>query len=264
MQAFESSNHTLHFRFINHRAKHTLVFVNSLGTNMQIWDEVVRLFGHRYNFLLYDKAGHGLSSVPNGYCSISDHANDLEALIAFLNLKQVIVVGISMGGMIAMQLASQNPELIQAVVLSNTSDRIGSETFWNDRIVKIQKNGLDTWSSHIMARWLSEAFRMQNKALTAICERMLSATAETGYIRACEAIRDAKLDLSLLPKDLPILGIVGSEDHGTTVEMMQKLSEKHLRMNLEVIEQCGHLTCIEQPGQMTHTIQSFLAQNKFL
>ena len=74
-----------------------LVFINSLGTDLRIWDQVVPHFAERYHIIRYDKRGHGLSDCPPAPYSIRDHATDLANLLDYLEVAQAILVGISVG-----------------------------------------------------------------------------------------------------------------------------------------------------------------------
>src|SRR5690606_10019247 len=71
-----------------------LVFVNSLGTDLRIWDGVVPRFKDRFRIVRYDKRGHGLSDAPEGPYTIAGHAGDLHQLLQHLEIDNPIVVGL--------------------------------------------------------------------------------------------------------------------------------------------------------------------------
>ena len=80
--AFGLFNHqVLHFRDENPGQARTLVFVNSLGTDLRIWDDVVADYAGEFRILRYDLRGHGLSDAPPAPYSIDDHVGDLAALL---------------------------------------------------------------------------------------------------------------------------------------------------------------------------------------
>src|SRR5580692_2187104 len=90
-----------------------IVFSNSLGTDFRIWHKVVAHLSEHWRIVLYDKRGHGRSEVPPGPYSIDDHTDDLIALIDHLGLADVAVVGLSIGGLIAQNLALRAPHRIK-------------------------------------------------------------------------------------------------------------------------------------------------------
>ena len=76
-----------------------VVFSNSLGTDFRIWDAVVAELVQDYRVLRYDKRGHGLSSCPSGPYSMGALVRDAEQLLDHLGFKEVVFVGVSIGGM---------------------------------------------------------------------------------------------------------------------------------------------------------------------
>src|SRR5438046_3185654 len=85
--------------------KKTFLFINSLGTDFRIWDDVVAALKNEGNILLFDKRGHGLSGVTINLKGLDSYVADAIALVNFLSIEKVIVVGLSVGGMIAQSLA---------------------------------------------------------------------------------------------------------------------------------------------------------------
>src|SRR5947209_19888038 len=78
-----------------------VVFSNSLGTTIEMWDDVVPKLVGRYRCLRYDSRGHGRSQVVDAPVTIEDLAEDLRGLLDALALDQAHVVGLSIGGLIA-------------------------------------------------------------------------------------------------------------------------------------------------------------------
>src|SRR5690606_24422854 len=79
----------------------TVVFSNSLGTDFRIWNEVAEALSGEYRILLYDKRGHGLSDATPAPYSMSDHVDDLSALMEHVGIDRAVIVGLSVGGLIA-------------------------------------------------------------------------------------------------------------------------------------------------------------------
>ncbi|HVO00776.1 MAG TPA: alpha/beta fold hydrolase, partial [Candidatus Cybelea sp.] len=111
-----------------------LVFVNSLGTDLRIWDRVVARLGAAFRILRYDFRGHGLSDIGHPPYRIEDHVADLIALMERRGFHNATIFGLSVGGQIALGLAAQRPDLARALILSDTAHRIGTPESWNTRI----------------------------------------------------------------------------------------------------------------------------------
>ena len=116
----------------------TLVFSNSLGTDMRIWMDVARVFQETMRVVRYDKRGHGMSDAPDAPYTLEDHVDDLDAILEHLKVDNAIVVGVSVGGMIAQGLALKSPHRVRGLVLCDTAAKIGTSEAWDERIAAIR------------------------------------------------------------------------------------------------------------------------------
>ena len=103
------------------------VFINALGSDLRIWDDVAAILSPEFRIVRYDKRGHGLSELGPDRCDMADYARDLGALLDALGVVRATVVGLSIGGLIAQELYRQRPELFSALVLSDTAAKIGTD-----------------------------------------------------------------------------------------------------------------------------------------
>ncbi|AEQ51732.1 beta-ketoadipate enol-lactone hydrolase [Pelagibacterium halotolerans B2] len=145
----------------------TIVFINSLGTDFRIWDAVVAALDAELGVVVYDKRGHGLSSLGETPYSVADHAGDLAGLLDALGLSKVVICGLSVGGQVAQQLYFDRRDLVAGLVLCDTAARIGEPDFWNRRIKAIASGGLASVTEGIMERWFSAGFRASGNPLYA-------------------------------------------------------------------------------------------------
>jgi len=104
-----------------------VAFINSLGTDLRIWDEVSLILEADFRIVRYDKRGHGLSESGPDPCEMADYARDLSALLDIVGVGRATIVGLSIGGMIAQELYRQRPELIAALVLCDAGAKIGTD-----------------------------------------------------------------------------------------------------------------------------------------
>jgi 3-oxoadipate enol-lactonase len=248
---------TIHFK-LELNSGVPVVFINSLGSDLRIWDDVVSLI--QPSSLRYDKRGHGLSDAPTGPYSIADHANDLLGLLKHLKLEQVVIVGISVGGQIALEFASRFPERVAGAVFCDTGMKIGTAELWNARIEAVHDHGLEHISDAIMQRWFGADFRHEQAALVRGYQNMLERQPTVGYIATCEALRESDLrEAAQAVRDagVKMLVICGKDDQSTPVALSQELATT-LEMKLELIENAGHLPCIERPETFAKILNAFL------
>ncbi len=252
----------IHYKYLSCAAvgkgDKTFFFINSLGTDFRIWDDNVEALKNYGNILLFDKRGHGLSDVAAVSNGLNDFVTDAEALINYLNIKSYIPIGLSVGGMIAQLLAQRNTEKIKKLILCDTRHKIGNAQIWNDRIAAVKDNGLASISDGVMQRWFSEKFRKEETVKVAGYKNMLERTPATGYIKTCEAIRDADLTNIATQIKISTLCIVGSEDKSTTPEEVKNLADLIEGSTYEVIDSSGHIPCIDNPAALSKLIIDFI------
>ncbi len=115
MQFVTINNITFHYEISGPVTERpVLVLANSLGTDLRIWDAVVARTAPLATILRYDMRGHGLSDSGPGPAAITDHAGDLAGLLDHLRIRGAVVCGLSVGGMVAMSLHAQRPDLVRA------------------------------------------------------------------------------------------------------------------------------------------------------
>tara|TARA_R110002020_G_scaffold14054_2_gene49930 strand:+ start:436 stop:1233 length:798 start_codon:yes stop_codon:yes gene_type:complete len=236
----------------------TIVFSNSLGTDYRIWrDVIVRLAGD-FGIIAYDKRGHGLSEAGVGAITMDDHVNDLAALLDHFEAKDVIVCGLSVGGMIAQGLAASRPELVRALILCDTGHKIGTAEMWDARIAAITEQGIAAISDAILERWFTKTYRSADNAEFTGYRLMLERTPVQGYVGTCAAIRDADFTRSSAALTVPAICVVGSEDGSTPPQLVGELARLIPGAMYQEIPGAAHLPCIEKPVELTEIIKAFV------
>lgn len=247
----------LHFLFRPGNGHLPIVFANSLGTDFRIWDEVIERLPEDATTLQYDKSGHGLSE--EGAVTISDHAADLAALMDTLGLAQALVCGVSVGGMIALELSLARPDLTVGLFLSNTGYKIGTYEMWNDRIKAVNELGLEAMADDLLERWFSGNFWQNETVQIAGYRMMLSRTPAQGYASICAAIRDVELSNKIVSINCRTFCLAGSEDKATSPEVVAALADKIPGAMYHTIEGVGHIPAIEAPDTVAQHIREQMA-----
>ncbi|MEM7463036.1 MAG: 3-oxoadipate enol-lactonase [Pseudomonadota bacterium] len=235
-----------------------IVFANSLGTDMRLWDAVVSQIPNDYRMVRFDKRGHGLSSCPPGPYSMDDLTDDAEQLLEHLEITSCIFVGVSIGGMIGQNLAARRPDLVKAMVLSNTAPVMGDPKLWNDRISAIEANGVESISDQILDRWFSPEFRSRDE--TVAWRNMLARSPQEGYIGCCQAIASADLSDSTAKIKLPVLVVAGAEDQASPPEVVSVLADMIADAAYQNLENVGHLPGVEAPEKFTRLLLEFIKE----
>jgi 3-oxoadipate enol-lactonase len=250
---------SLHYQVIGGPAdKPVLVFINSLGTDFRIWrDVIVRLAGD-YPILTYDKRGHGLSDVGQTPYTIDDHVNDLAGLLDMLSVKQAIICGLSVGGLIAQGLHAARPDLVKALMLCDTAHKIGTADMWNARIAVIEDKGIESLADAVMERWFTPAFRRPENIAYRGYRNMLVRQPAVGYAATCAALRDADMTEAAKAIAVPTLCVVGDQDGSTPPDLVLSMAKLIPGARYEVVADAGHIPCVEQPEMLTALLRAFL------
>lgn len=259
MRAVNANGVTLHVHESGAPAGPSVVFANSLGTDLRLWDDLIPLLPEGLRLIRYDMRGHGLSSCPAGPYSLEDLTADAEALIDALGCGPVIFVGLSIGGMVGQSLAARRPDLVRALVLSNTAAKMGDAAAWNDRIAVITANGLASMEAAILDRWFGPRFRATEEA--ALWGAMLTGTPQAGYLGCCAAIAGADLTEATRSLRLPTLAIAGSHDGASPPDLVAATAALIPDARCQVIAGAGHLPCVEDPAAYAAILNPFLKEH---
>ncbi|NEY89962.1 3-oxoadipate enol-lactonase [Tabrizicola oligotrophica] len=244
----------MHYRLDGAATGKTVVFANSLGTDLRLWDALVPLLPKDLRLVRYDKRGHGLSDL-GGPVSAADLADDAAALIDHLG-GPVVFVGLSIGGLIAQALAARRPDLLHAVVISNSAAKLGTPDSWRARIDAVRAHGLASIADAVMERWFAPAFR--NSPAVIPWRNMMIRTPAEGYIAACGALAAADQTEATRALRLPALVIAGAEDGSTPPDLVRATAALIPGAEFHVIPGTGHLPCVENPAAYAAILTPFL------
>jgi 3-oxoadipate enol-lactonase len=234
-----------------------LMFSNSLGTNMSMWDRQMPVLARDFRILRYDTRGHGQSSAPPGPYTIDQLARDVLAILDHLGIEQVHFCGLSMGGMIGMSLALEAPQRLGKLVLCSTAAKIGSAEQWNTRIDTVQKQGMRAVVDGVLERWYTPAFRAGSPWMIDATRQMLLATPVEGYTGCCAAIRDADLRDAISRIQASTLILTGTHDPVAPPSDGHFL-EQHIPAARYRELPAAHLSNIEAGEAFTMELSSFL------
>jgi 3-oxoadipate enol-lactonase len=236
----------------------TVVFANSLGTNLHLWDLILPYLPKGLRIIRMDKRGHGKSDVPPAPYTMGALVSDAEAVCDAFEVRNAVFVGLSVGGLIAQGLAVKRLDIIRALVLSNTAAKIGNKKLWQDRIDGVRAGGLESLADGVMERWFSKEFRATPEL--AKWRAHLVATADEGYIGVSAAIAGTDFYTPTSGLRLPTLGIAGSEDGATPPDLVRETIDLIPGSRFELMRKVGHLPCVEAPEAYAGLLSDFLKQ----
>ena len=235
-----------------------IVFSNSLGTDIRLWDKILPQLPAGLRIIRYDTRGHGKSSVPPAPYTMGALVADAEAVMDHLAIKDAVFVGLSIGGMIAQGLAVKRLDLIRALVLSNTAAKIGNAEIWQGRIDAIRDNGLASLTDSVMERWFGPDFLNGDEINT--WKARFEETPEEGYIGCSYAISGTDFYTATSGLRCPTLGIAGSEDSATPPDLVRETLGVIPGSEFHLIHRAGHLPCIDAADEYAERLNQFLRE----
>jgi 3-oxoadipate enol-lactonase len=257
MATVENGDVRTHYEWSGSGDGAVLVFSNSLGSDLHMWDKVLPSLESRYRILRYDMRGHGKSSVPPGLYTADQLGNDLLSLLDHLELGRVNLCGLSLGGLVSMWIGIHAPQRIDRMILSNTAASFGPPERWEERIAMAQSSGMEPIALATLERWFTPTYREQNPEEMEAVRRMISATNALGYAGCCGALRDADVRGEISGIEAPCLVVVGTHDEATPPAEGQALHAA-LRKSSLVELNASHLSAWERPEEFAAVILGFL------
>jgi len=236
-----------------------LLLVHGLGSSTRDWEASVPIFSKDYQVITVDIRGHGKTDKPKGPYSIKNFAKDIADILMSLGFNSVNVLGISLGGMIVIQLTIDYPELIKTLAVVNSAPTSGDlslfEKVINDRIEIIKAKGMRGIGEAIAPVLFikPEQEELRNKFV----ERWAENNPEA-YISALKSIKAWSVsDDQLHTIKCPTLILASDQDY-SPVSVKKELVKKIQNSHLVIINDARHALPIEKPEEFNAAVMEFL------
>lgn len=242
----------------------TILFAHGLLWSGEMFARQVAALQSEYRCVTFDFRGQGKSAVTAGGYDMDTLAEDAAALIEQLGLGPCHIVGLSMGGFVAMRLAARRPELVRSLVLLETSAE--SEPSANLPRYKVLNFvarwfGLGVVASRVMPIMFGRKFLSDPARATERAEyrRWLGTNHRIGITRAVRGVIERQPILQELGRvRAPTLVLVGDQDVATVPERAETIRDAIAGARLEIIPGAGHSSPMEEPEAVTAALQRFL------
>ncbi len=235
-----------------------VLFSNSLGTTLEMWDEVVRRLGGRYRCIRYDTRGHGRSPAVPGDADIDTLADDVARLMDALALPAVHFVGLSLGGMTGQALASRHPQRVLTLTLMATASQMQPGSAWIERAALVEAEGTAAIVEATMGRWFTPGFREAQPSAVEKVRRHFLACDAKGYAACCRIIAGMDLTGRLGAITAPTLVVAGAQDPATPPSAAEAIASRVPGAVLEVLDPAAHLLAVERAAEAAALIARFL------
>lgn len=249
--------HRLYWKLEGEAGRPALVLLNSIGTDMGLYDLIAPPLLREFRLLRMDNRGHGASDAPAGEYSLEDLAGDTLAVMDAAGIDRAAICGVSLGGMIAMQVALDAPQRVSALILACTSPALDGAA-WESRIATLRAGGMAAIIDLVIGRFFSPATRAHRPELVETVRAGLMAMNPDGYAGCGAALRD--LDLRPFLSDIvaPTLIIAGEHDISMPFAANgQLLDEAFPDARVKLVD-TAHLCVLEDPTAVAGAMLGFL------
>lgn len=238
-----------------------IVFSNSLATDQALWTHLLAPLGRRHRLITYDTRGHGRSHAPTPRATLAELAADLIAVLDDAGVPRACVVGISLGGMTALQCALDWPDRVAGLVACHCRAGIDPAGIdgWNQRLQALREQGLEALVEPTLARWFAADFREARPDRIDETRAMIRRTSPVGYEACVRAIQGIALTDRLPAIRVPALVLAGAQDAAASPDTMRAMAEAIPGAVFEVLDPCGHLSAIQCPEVLVARISRFLS-----
>ena len=243
-----------------------LVFLNGLAGDHLYWMGQVRALSRRFRCLAMDNRDVGRSSYATTPYTIGDLADDVACLLDGIGVPSAHVVGLSLGGMIAQELALRHPERVRSLFLVGTlahADAWFTATL--DAFSLIRRQVPDTPAFFIaLLPWLvsHRYFEQPSRIdwLRALLQGNPHPQRLDGFFRQLDAIRRHDTLERLPGVRCPLLAAAGEDDMIAPPRYARQIAQRVPHARLEVLPGVGHAPPIEAPRQFNTLLGDFLTQ----
>lgn len=240
-----------------------LLLCHSLFCDSLMWNDMVSHLSGSYRIVTIDARAHGKTTVPANAFTIKDIALDYLKVMDKLSIEKAHMVGISMGGMVALNCALLAPERVESLVLMDTEAGKPPWKNWFERWLlarTVQNTGLLWFSVGTMLnRMFGKTFRKENSEAVEGWRKVLSALDPRSISLSIDAINNRPALIDRLGEvKVRTLLVYGEEDFYTPIESGCRIEDGVDDSKMVLIKDAGHLTVVEQPKEVAALISNFI------
>ncbi len=238
-----------------------LLFLHGLGASTWTWEQQVAHFTSDFQVWTLDMRGHGRSSKPSAPYSIEMMAQDVIDFIEYQELIEVNLVGLSMGGIVAFQVALMRPDLTRSLCIVNAGPEIKADNWQTGMLIWQREWWMTFMSMEAIARGLAWKLFPETKQAP-IRQKFIynwSRNDKTAYQQAFHAMVKWRGSDEVDKIVCPTCFITTPNDY-TPVAMKETYAQRMPLGQVKVVEDSRHVTPLDQPERFNHVLREFLEE----
>lgn len=239
-----------------------VLFVHGFPHNRTLWAPQAHGLVDRARCVVPDLRGFGETAASAPY-SMDQYADDLVALLNALRIERVVVVGLSMGGYVALAMWRRHADRVRALALVDTRAGPDDDTARQRRdqmIALARERGSSAVADAMIGNMVGTGTHARAPEIVDEVHRMMESTPVEGVVGALGALKERPDSFPTLPTiDVPTLVVVGDEDVITPLADARAMQGRIPGSSLEVICGAGHVSNVERPAAFNHVLSEFLS-----
>ncbi len=245
---------------------HPLLLIHAGIADSRMWDEQFSVFAQHYRVIRYDMRGYGKTEVPAG--PVSNHG-DVANLLSHLYVEKAHILGISFGGLVALDFTLAYPEMVAALILvtPSVSGRQLSEReqqFIEEENASLEKEDLAGATEVNLRTWVDGPTRTPQQVAPAVRERVRQMQMHAFSVPVPEEAEELLLSppayARLAEVHAPTLLLVGDADLPDRLTLTDELTSAIAGAQQVVIPGVAHMVSMEKPEEFNHIVLNFLRQ----
>jgi 3-oxoadipate enol-lactonase len=257
LEIFEVEERKIAYKISGNPGSPKLVLIHGLFINSDCWRDQLPFFEPSYNVLRFDLYGHGRSHKPGKRYTIRNYVTDMSLLLDHLGwTENLVFMGHSLGGMIALVYALENPSKVHKLVIASSYCFVSNEAI-TDVMGRVKSNPVHKFALGIGKRGLvpydedtAEWVAKQMSDYMSQKDALLATAASAGF-NICENLRNLQI---------PTLLIVGEKDITTPVWASEMLHEWLPQSEIIIVSKASHLVLLDHSDEFNNYVKDFLAK----
>ena len=238
------------------------VLVHGHPFNRSMWRDQIAAFSPHYRVIAPDLRGYGETTVIPGKTRLEDFARDIAGLLDRLNVADIILGGLSMGGQIVLEFYHLFPERVRALILADTFAQLDTDEARQaryDTAERLMDEGMYGYAEEVLPKMIAPITIAEQPQVAEHVLSMMRGTAPAGAAAALRGRSERRDYTPLLPEiAVPTLIVVGSDDAYTPVSDAEFMRQRIPNSRMAVIERTGHMPNLERPDEFNRVVDEFL------
>jgi pimeloyl-ACP methyl ester carboxylesterase len=243
---------------------HPLLLVHAGVADSRMWETQVEAFAESYQVIRFDLRGFGRSDMPSG--SFSNH-EDIRALLDFLGINSVYLLGISFGGLVSLDFTLAYPDYVKTLVLGATSVSGASPSerirqFWDEEDALLEKGDLEGATELNLKLWVDGPHREADQVSVQVRELVREMQLAIFKKEMPEDVEEIDLDPPAIERlgeiKVPVQVMVGKLDLEEKLELADRLVQEIPNCEKVLIPGVAHMLNMEMPDEFNQSVLDFL------